>query len=171
MITQNPDSKLRTTSPSRLSRRLSLLLFIWPLWFLWFLWPRHGMVTQNPELKTQNNFLRLTRPALLQHLSTGPDNSEPRTHNSELPQTGGVISLRERGEVGCLHASLTDLSERSARASPGGNLLEFPRPGSGDPGVLVSSSFPSRLSLGEYLVPPVMVAKPEGIPVESVISS
>ena len=42
---------------------------------------------------------RTDRPpsALLVHLSTGPDNSEPRTHNSELPQTGGVISREERG--------------------------------------------------------------------------
>ena len=46
------------------------------------------------------------------------------------------------------------------------NLLEFLRPGSGDRGTLVSSSFPSRLSLGGYLAPPVMFAKPKGIPVE-----
>ena len=70
------------------------------------------------------------------------------------------------GGQGCLRASLPDLPERSARASPGGNLLEFPRPRSGDRGTLVSSSFPSRLSLGGYLAPSVMVAKPKGIPVE-----
>src|SRR4029077_21247797 len=87
--------------------------------------------------------------------------------NISPPHTeGGVISLGERGEVGCLYASQTDLPERSARASPGGNLLEFPQPRSCDRGALVSSSFPSRLSLGGYLAPPVMFAKRKGIPVE-----
>jgi hypothetical protein len=33
-----------------------------------------------------------TPSAPLLHLNPGPDNSEPRTHNSELPQTGGVLS-------------------------------------------------------------------------------
>lgn len=59
-----------------------------------------------------------------------------------------------------------DLPERSARASPGGNLPEFPQPWSGDRGALVSSSFPPLLSLGGYLAPPVMFAKRKGIPVE-----
>src|SRR5882672_4263358 len=64
---------------------------------------------------------------------------------------------------GCLQASLTYLPERSFRASPGGNLLEFPQPRSCDRGALVSSSLPSRLSLGGYLAPPVTFAKAEGI--------
>jgi hypothetical protein len=70
------------------------------------------------------------------------------------------------GGPGCLRVSLPDLPERSAWTSPGGNLLEFPRPRSGDRGTLVSSSFPSRLSLSGYLAPPVMCAKPKGIPAE-----
>jgi len=70
------------------------------------------------------------------------------------------------GGQGYLRASLPDLPERSARASPGGNLLEFPQPRSCDRGALVSSSFPSRLSPGGYLAPPVTSAKAKGIPVE-----
>ena len=64
---------------------------------------------------------------------------------------------------GCLRTSLTYLPERSFRASPGGNLLEFPQPRSYDRGALVSSSLPSRLSLGGYLAPPVTFGKAEGI--------
>jgi hypothetical protein len=71
------------------------------------------------------------------------------------------------GGQGCLRVSLPDIPERSARASPGGNLLEFPRPRSDDRGALVSSSFPSRLSLSGYLAHPIMFAKPKGIPVEA----
>src|SRR5882762_1272157 len=40
------------------------------------------------------------------------------------------------GGQGCLRASFPDLPERSAWASPGGNLLEFPRSRSGDRGTL-----------------------------------
>ncbi len=49
--------------------------------------------------------------ALLLHLSTGPDNSKPRTHNSELPQAGGVLS---RGETGILRRQRTVLKVNNA---------------------------------------------------------
>ena len=54
--------------------------------------------------------------------------------------------------------SLPHLSERPFRAPPGGSLLEFPRPRSSDRGALVSSSFPSRQSLGGFPAPPVKSA-------------
>jgi hypothetical protein len=63
----------------------------------------------------------------------------------------------------CLWPKRTDLPERSARASPGGSLLEFPQPRSQDRGALVTSSFPSRSSLGGCLAPPVKCALPESI--------
>ena len=59
--------------------------------------------------------------------------------------------------------SLPRLSERSFRALPGGNLLEFPQPRSCDRGASLSSSFPPRQSLGGSFAPPAMLAQSEGI--------
>ncbi|MGH9548763.1 MAG: hypothetical protein ACRD3W_05275, partial [Terriglobales bacterium] len=68
-----------------------------------------------------------------------------------------------------LRVSLTDLPKRPAQASSGGSLLEFPQPRSRDRGALVTSSVPSRLSLGGNLAPPIMFSKLKGIPLEDVI--
>ena len=59
---------------------------------------------------------------------------------------------------------LPHLSERPLRPPPGGNLLEFSRPRSFDRGALVSSSFPSRQSLGGCPAPPVKSALRPGTP-------